>query len=922
MKKNYDASDLENKWYQIWESSGAFKAADANQHYCIVLPPPNVTGTLHMGHAFQDTLMDILIRSHRMQDFGTLWQVGTDHAGIATQMVVDRQLSAQGLSRHELGREAFVEKVWEWKETSGNAIVGQMRRLGASADWDRQRFTMDEGLSSAVTDVFVSLHEQGLIYRGKRLVNWDPVLKTAVSDLEVVSEDEAGKLVHLEYPLEDGSGKICVATTRPETIFGDVAVAVHPEDERYQSLIGKNCILPLCNRPIPIIADDAVLIEFGTGCVKVTPAHDFTDNEIGNRHGLEPINILNPDASLNDVVPTPYRQLDRYDARKQVLVDLQALGCVQKIEDYTIKTPRGDRTGVVLEPYLTDQWFVSIDSLAKPAIDIVKNKQIQFVPQNWENTYFDWMNNIQDWCISRQLWWGHRIPAWYTDDGQIFVGTSEAHVREKHQLPDDIVLRQDEDVLDTWFSSALWPFSALGWPEDTDMLEKFYPTNVLVTGFDIIFFWVARMIMFGLAFKKEIPFKQIYVHGLIQDSHGQKMSKSKGNVIDPIDLIDGIALEPLVEKRLKGLMQPQMAKKIEKSTRQDYPDGIPAFGVDAVRFTFCAIASNTRHIRFDLPRLEGYRNFINKLWNASRYIMMQLPETPTVLSAPKSDRSVIDRWIVSKLQTLIKETDQYLKDYRFDLAASAFYEFTWHTFCDWYLELTKPVLQNKAASEAERLSTLTTLITVLDTLCEHLHPIIPYITEEIAEAINPYCRSNSSLLITRRRRDFDSNLVDMQAEQQVELLQQSIEALRNIRGELNIAPSKPVTVACKTDDAAIQDNLQQMETLLCRLAKIETLSWVDKPDSLGPCASAVAGNCAFYVPLAGLVDVEQEMARAEKEIARLKQEIDRFDKKLSNKNYTEKAPEAVVKETEAKREAAASALEKMDAVISQLKALG
>ena len=727
MDKAFTPADIETRIYAAWEAGGYFAPSGHGPCYSIVIPPPNVTGTLHMGHAFQDTIMDALIRYKRMRGFDTLWQPGTDHAGIATQMVVERQLNAAGRSRLDLGREQFVQRVWEWKEKSGGIIANQMRRLGASVDWRRDKFTMDPALSRAVTEVFVRLHEEGLIYRGKRLVNWDPVLKTALSDLEVASEEEMGSLWHLRYPLVGGDGYLVVATTRPETLLGDTAVAVHPEDERYRHLIGRRLRLPLAEREIPIIGDAYVDPAFGSGCVKITPAHDFNDYEVGARHGLAVINVLTPEASLNDAAPAAYRGLDRFAARAAIVADLAALGLVERIEPHKLMVPRGDRTHAVLEPLLTDQWFVDIKPLAEPALKAVEDGRIRFVPDNWTGVYYEWMRNIKDWCISRQLWWGHRIPAWYDAQGRCYVARDEAEARRMHGLGESVALRRDEDVLDTWFSSALWPFSTQGWPDDTPALRAYYPTSVLVTGFDIIFFWVARMVMMGLKFTGQVPFRDVYMHGLIRDHDGQKMSKSKGNVIDPLDIVDGISLDGLLAKRTTGLMQPQMKPAIEKATRRQFPDGIAAFGTDALRLSFAALATQSRDLRFDMARVEGSRNFCNKLWNAARYVLMNVEGHDA--SAAGARFSLADRWIRSRLSAALERVERGFAEYRLDTVAGAIYEFTWNEYCDWYLELSKATLFSEDASEADKRGTRHTLIHTLEALLRALHPLAPFITE-------------------------------------------------------------------------------------------------------------------------------------------------------------------------------------------------
>ncbi|WP_373019440.1 valine--tRNA ligase [Thiomicrorhabdus sp.] len=896
MEKHFDPNTIETKWYQTWENKGYFKPKyDESTPYSIMIPPPNVTGSLHMGHAFQDTIMDTLIRYNRMQGHDTLWQPGTDHAGIATQMVVERQLAAKGLSRHDVGREAFIDKIWEWKEESGGTITKQLRRLGASPDWSRERFTMDEGLSNAVKEVFVQLYEENLIYRGKRLVNWDPVLHTAVSDLEVISEEEQGNLWHMRYPLSDGSGHLVVATTRPETMLGDQAVAVHPDDERYKHLIGKTITLPLVGREIPIIADDYVDLEFGTGCVKITPAHDFNDYEMGKRHNLPMLNIFTIDAAINEEAPEKYQGLDRYEARKQIVADLEELGLMEDIKPHTLMVPRGDRSHAVIEPLLTDQWYVAVEELAKPAIDAVKNGDIEFVPKNWENTYFEWMNNIQDWCISRQIWWGHRIPAWYDNNGKVYVGRSEEEVRTKHNLAADIELKQDEDVLDTWFSSALWTFSTLGWPEKTPELEKFHPTSVLVTGFDIIFFWVARMIMMTLKFTGEVPFKQVYVHGLVRDGEGQKMSKSKGNVLDPIDLIDGIELEDLVAKRTYGMMQPEKAAKIEKATRKQFADGIPAYGTDAMRFTFASLASTGRDIRFDLNRAEGYRNFCNKLWNATRYVLMNTEGYDTGVDENAAcEFSLADRWITSRLQEVEAEVAKHFESYRFDLAANTLYEFTWNEYCDWYLELSKPILNNAESSEAAKRGTRKTLVRVLEAMLRLLHPIIPFITEEAWQAVAPLAGRQGETIMLEPYPQADESKIDTGAVAELEWVKQFVIGVRKIRSEMDIAPSKALPVLLAGLNENDQTWLNNNQMFLQSLAKLESITVLENEADAPESAVSLVGEMKVLIPMAGLIDKTAELARLDKEINKLEGEIKRLSGKLSNEGFVAKAPEAVV----------------------------
>ncbi len=922
MEKHFDPNTIETKWYQTWENKGYFKPKnDDSAPYSIMIPPPNVTGSLHMGHAFQDTIMDTLIRYHRMKGDDTLWQPGTDHAGIATQMVVERQLAAKGLSRHDLGREKFIEKIWEWKEESGGTITQQLRRMGASPDWTRERFTMDDGLSDAVKEVFVSLYEEDLIYRGKRLVNWDPVLHTAVSDLEVISTEEQGNMWHMSYPLTDGSGALVVATTRPETMLGDQAVAVHPDDERYQHLIGKTITLPLVGREIPIIADDYVDPEFGTGCVKITPAHDFNDYEMGKRHNLPMLNILTDDACINEEAPEKYQGLDRYDARKLIVADLEALGLMVDIKPHTLMVPRGDRSHAVIEPLLTDQWYVAVEALAKPAIDAVKNGDIEFVPKNWENTYFEWMNNIQDWCISRQIWWGHRIPAWFDDNGKVYVGRSEQEVREKNEFAADYPLRQDDDVLDTWFSSALWTFSTLGWPEKTPELAKFHPTSVLVTGFDIIFFWVARMIMMGLKFTGEVPFKQIYVHGLVRDGEGQKMSKSKGNVLDPIDLIDGIELEELVQKRTYGMMQPEKAAKIEKSTRKQFADGIPAFGTDAIRFTFASLASTGRDIRFDLQRAEGYRNFCNKLWNATRYVLMNTEGYDTgVDETAEIELSLADKWIVSRLQEVEAEVTKQFDAYRFDLAATALYEFTWNEYCDWYLELAKPILNNDNSDAAKR-GTRKTLVNVLETILRMLHPITPFITEEAWQAVAPLAGKHNDTIMLEPYPEADASKIDLQAVAELEWVKKFIIGVRKIRSEMDIAPSKALPVLLAGLNENDQAWLKNNEVYLLSLAKLASIEVLEDEANAPESAVALVGEMKVLIPMAGLIDKDAEISRLDKEMGKLQGEIKRLGGKLSNAGFVAKAPEAVVAVEREKLAGYETALKNLEAQYEKIQQL-
>ncbi len=927
MEKTYAPHDIEQRWYQNWEEQGYFAAKSEGESYCIMIPPPNVTGSLHMGHAFQDTIMDALTRYHRMKGYSTLWQAGTDHAGIATQMVVERLCNAEGKTRHDYGREKFVEKVWQWKEESGGAITQQLRRMGSSLDWNRERFTMDDGMSDAVQEVFIRLYEEGLIYRGKRLVNWDPVLHTAVSDLEVLSEEENGSMWHIRYPLSNGQGHLIVATTRPETLLGDAAVAIHPDDDRYKHLLGEFVELPLTGRRIPIIADEYVDPEFGTGCVKITPAHDFNDYEVWTRHrhtsaiqdlphgGL--INVLTVDASIrsndeneNQLIPDKYSGLDRFAARKQMVADLEALGLLEKIVDHKLMVPRGDRTNSVIEPLLTDQWYVKVGPLAEPAIAAVENGDIKFVPDNWKNTYFDWMRNIQDWCISRQIWWGHRIPAWYDDLGNIYVGESELAIREKHNLPADYALKQDEDVLDTWFSSALWPFSTLGWPENTEELAKHYPTSVLVTGFDIIFFWVARMIMMGLKFQGAVPFKEVYIHGLVRDAEGQKMSKSKGNVLDPIDIIDGIDLESLVAKRVAGMMQPHLAKKIEQATRKDFPDGIQSYGTDALRFTFASLASTGRDIRFDMARTEGYRNFCNKLWNAARYVLMNTEEHDNGLSDAPCAYTQVDRWIISRLNQVTSTTSHAIDNYRFDLAAQALYEFTWNEYCDWYLELAKISLQSD--DEALQRGTRKTLLTVFETLLRLAHPLMPFITEEIWQRVAPLAGIHADTIMLQPYPIADEALISDNAVIEINWVMSFILGVRRIRGEMNIAPGKPLPVLLQNGSVNDQEFLTTNSVYLHKIGRLESITWLANEQSTPESAIALIGEMKILIPMAGLIDKDAELARLRKEIQKINNDLPRIKDKLTNPTFIDKAPPAVIDKEKTKLAELCSLLDNLE----------
>ncbi|MEI8054918.1 MAG: valine--tRNA ligase [bacterium] len=912
--KSYEPQAIEQTWYQKWEANNYFAPSGRGMPYCIALPPPNVTGTLHMGHGFQQSIMDVLIRYHRMCGNNTLWQIGTDHAGIATQMVVENLLRSEGADRHILGRENFVKRIWGWKKYSGDTICSQERRLGISGDWTREKFTLDPNLVQAVQHVFISLYEEGLIYRGKRLVNWDPVLNTAISDLEVISEDSEGSLWHIRYPVADSTESLIVATTRPETMLGDTAVAVHPEDARYQHLIGKQVKLPLTDRLIPIIADEYVDMKFGTGCVKITPAHDFNDYALGQRHNLPLINIFTKDAYINENAPKIYQGLDRFVAREKILADLKSAGLLIKVEKHQLKIPKGERSGAIVEPYLTDQWFVKASVLAKPAIEAVEHGKIKFIPENWSKIYLQWLENIEDWCISRQLWWGHRIPAWSDEKNNIYVGRSEEDVRVKYKLG-NIALKQDEDVLDTWFSSALWPFSTLGWPEQTPEFKTFYPTAVLVTGFDIIFFWVARMVMMGLKFTGEVPFKEVYITGLIRDSHGQKMSKSKGNVLDPVDLIDGIALDDLIKKRTSNLMQQHLTKEIEKQTRLDFPSGIPGFGADALRFTFCALATTSRDVNFDIARLEGYRNFCTKIWNATRFVLMQLEGFDRSNNAVEF--SLADRWIKSELQRTLHIIETEFKNYRFDLVTQAIYEFTWHQFCDWYLELAKPILYSENFSASAKQGTRETLLSTLETILRVIHPFMPFITEELWQEVAPKLNIKRPTIMLEQYPQFDKSEVDNEAVVEIEWLKKVILAIRNIRGEMNISPAKPLPLLLSKGTVTDKKRIEKHTQYLKALARLESIDWITE-EKIPAAATTLVDELELHIPLANLIDISAEIARLNKEIGKLKADIERAATKLNNVNYTSKAPSDVVARERLKLAENQSTLQKLQTRVMDL----
>lgn len=982
MDKTYQPSAIEQTWYKEWEEKGYFKPYQdglTGEGYSIMIPPPNVTGSLHMGHAFQHTIQDALTRYKRMQGQKALWQVGTDHAGIATQMVVERKLAAENQpDRHELGREKFLEKVWEWKEQSGGTITSQMRRLGNSVDWDTERFTMDDGFYKAVQEVFIRLYKDGLIYRGKRLVNWDPKLHTAISDLEVENKDKKGHMWHLRYPLADGltytdnegnvKDYIVVATTRPETMLGDTGVAVNPEDPRYKDLIGKDIVLPLVDRRIPIVGDEHADMEKGTGAVKVTPAHDFNDYEVGKRCNLPMINILTFNADIRDVpqvfntdgsvnedvkasIPEKYRGMERFTARKAIVADFEAAGLLDEIKDHDLTVPYGDRGGVVIEPMLTDQWYVDAKTLAKPAIEAVENGDIQFVPKNYENMYFSWMRDIQDWCISRQLWWGHRIPAWYDEEGNVYVGHDEAEVRAANKLADDVELVQDEDVLDTWFSSALWTFGTLGWPnlDDPEVAKRmldFHPTDVLVTGFDIIFFWVARMIMMTMHFckdddgKPQVPFKTVYVTGLIRDEVGQKMSKSKGNVLDPLDMIDGISLDDLMEKRTGNMMQPQLAEKIGKRTQKEFPEGIAPHGTDALRFTLAAMASTGRDINWDMKRLEGYRNFCNKLWNASRYVMLSVAGEEAVENAngglieitdamkaacgvngEDAALSLADRWIISRLQRAESEVRRHMDQYRFDMAAQTLYEFIWNEYCDWYLELSKPVLWDENATEEEKRGTRGTLVRVLEAILRLAHPIIPFITESIWHQVKDLAGKSGDTIMLAAYPEAQDALIDAEAEADIEWLQNVITAVRNVRAEKNIAPGFELEILFKNGGDDDFRRAEENQAFLMKLAKLNKLTWLNEGDEEPMSVTQLVGDMEVLVPMAGFIDKDAEVARLSKSIEKLSKDLERVQNKLGNPGFVDKAPEAVIEKEKEKAAGFERDIAKLNDQIEKIKAL-
>lgn len=909
MEKNFSPADIEKKWYDQWLVHGSFKCGQTDaQSYTIMLPPPNVTGTLHMGHGFQMSLMDILIRYHRMKGYDTLWQPGTDHAGIATQMVVERQLQSEGISRYEIGREAFLDHVWEWKRKSGHTITNQMQRIGASVDWSRERFTMDETLSKAVQEEFIRLYREGIIYRGKKLVNWDPELQTAVSDLEVESEEESGHLWHIYYPAINSERGLTIATTRPETMLGDAALAVHPEDDRYADWIGSFVQVPLTDRSIPVIADEHVERSFGTGCLKITPAHDFNDYTLGISHQLPFYNILTKQAYISNEAPLRYQGLNRFEARKKIVDDLQDQGLLVSVKPYQYKVPRGDRSKVIIEPFLTEQWFMKMDKLAKPAIEAVEKGYIKFIPENWQNTYFSWMNNIQDWCISRQLWWGHRIPAWYDNYGNIYVGKDEFNVRQTYRLSKELNLKRDEDVFDTWFSSALWPFSTLGWPESTNALAKYYPTDTLITGFDIIFFWVARMIMMGLKFMEEVPFCNVYITGLIRDADGQKMSKSKGNVLDPVDLIDGITVDRLIQKRTSGMMQPQMQQKVAKATKRHYPSGIKSYGADALRFTFAALASTSRDICFDVNRMEGYRNFCNKLWNAARFVLQNLSYTNYEVMPDKA-YDMPEKWIWHSLNTTIESIEHNIKVYRFDLIAQHIYDFVWHDYCDWYLEIAKCRLGSNEF-KSQHYCIEYTLISILEQILKLAHPVIPFITEEIYDKLKSV-NNEKGLLINAQYPESSQLLESPEAQSIMHWFQNIVKAVRTIRSQMNIKPASIIQLMIKNTDQWQKAVLRKLELMVKAMVNADSIIIEPDEDKMPVSALTLVGEMQIFIPLAGLIDVQSEKTRITNELAKLNDKLTKITKKLENQGFVANAPAEIVKSEKDKYNAMQSQIEKL-----------
>ena len=917
METVYSPDAIESRWYNYWCEHSLFSPEKGDEPYSIMIPPPNVTGTLHMGHAFQHTIIDLMIRHQRMMGKKSLWQMGTDHAGIATQMVVERQLKAEGTSSKDIGREAFLKRVGEWKEHSVATIETQIKRMGSLPDWSNPRFTMDPDYQRAVRQAFIRMYKDGLIYRDKKLVNWDPHLLTSISDLEVINKEEEGKLYTVRYPFVEGGGHMLIATTRPETILADGALAISPGDSRYQHLVGKEVMVPMTTRKIAIIEDSYVDPEFGTGCVKITPAHDFNDFKVGTRHIMEVINLFHPNASMNDNAPEAYRGMDRFEAREAIVRDLEKNNLLEKVESHIYKRPYGDRSGVVIEPYFTDQWYVNAKDLAVKAIEVVRDGSIEFVPKRWEKVYFNWMENIEDWCISRQLWWGHRIPAWHDTEGNIYVGDSEEQVRQENNVPDSTSLRQDDDVLDTWFSSGLWTFASLGWPEKTQSLQGFHPTSVLVTGFDIIFFWVARMIMMSTHLLHEIPFKTVYVHGLVRDSDGQKMSKSKGNVIDPIDIVDGIGLEDLVRKRTSNMMQPELALTVEKLTRKQFPEGIDSYGVDALRMTFASLASTGRDIRFDVGRIEGYKHFCNKLWNACRFVLMQTEDysydvnTSFQLSYP-------DKWMNSRLQHTIKAVATAIETYRFDLAAQAIYECIWHEYCDWYLELTKPLLQSHRADASDRHGCQRTLLLVLDSLLRMLHPFMPFITEELWQTIKERLGKADDISIMYQPYPQEQNeAIDLSAEEDILWIQQLITASRSLRSEYRISPKRELKASIISQDSSEIERCHRHKDLISALAGIPHIEVVDTPPKT--CLLLLVGNSRLYVPMEGLVDLAEETQRLEKENARLDKEVKRIQGKLNNEKFTSNAPSEVIEKEQTKLTKARQDINRISSQLQLLK---